>query len=142
MFNNIFYLIDKPNNLDKLKIHDLFLQDGGMTGTAINFNIGNFIIGIILLVIAFLLLLYKYSYKNTHARILNSNDNKINIEYIVNNVTYNKLLIIQDYNNINNEINIYYDTNDPNIIKLHNNDNYIFALLIIILGLYFILQKN
>ena len=104
MFDNIIHFIDSPNDVDKIKIYNLFQQDGGTF--KINFNF-NFLLSIILIVIGFLLLYYRLSFKKIKAQIKKVYSyNKILIEYKINDIIFNKVIILQN-EIMDDNINVY-----------------------------------
>lgn len=111
-------------------------------------NYISMIMGIIIIIIGFILLWLKNDLveleatilNKTRTNIVNNNECKIYIKYIVNSTQYSKIITINK-NNISNDstIKIYYHQSDPNSIQLINPNYYVIGIGSIIVGSFIII---
>ena len=99
-------------------------------------------VGIIIVIIGFSLAWFKNDLIEYEATIINKscNDNnnecKINITYIIDQIQYSKIIIMnKQLFPTNSTIKIYYQHSDPNSIQLSNQNYYIIGFSLIIIGL-------
>ena len=147
MFNIFNSIQNKYNDYNNLRILDIIVNSNNQIGGGVLTDLFKglkLIIGIILLIIGIILICIKNSWISTNARIINhSNDDnnyKITLFYEVDGNKYTKL-ITKSINNINDDtITIYYDENNPNIIRLYNFNYMVAGIIIISLSLLFLLN--
>lgn len=137
-------LLEQHYNLDRLLIKDKLIQGGG--GSSYLYYI-NLLIGIILITIGIMCMFYDKFWNGIEAKILgvkNYLDNQdLLIGYQVDNQNFTKLVSISSKikYNIGDKINIYYEIKDPNIIKLNMYNHKIIGSILIIIGIYLIINK-
>lgn len=137
MLNNILNFINEPYKIDKLKINHLFIQDGGKFKSNFNFNI---IIGFIFIIIGLLIIGYKYSFNKVYGNIISkeigNNLQKVNFEYKVDDIIFNKIIVLPKTVILDDKIEIYYDNVNPNLIKLNNTNYNLIGTVLIIIGIF------
>lgn len=141
-------LINNSNILEK-KIFDLLKTSnmiGGSTGLG-TYNCIKLLIGIIIIIIGFILLIFKNDLVETEAIIkIKSCDDKeckININYIIKDVQYSKIITINKNNYSNgNKIKIYYHESNPNSIQLYKINYSLLGIVMIIVGIFIIIFSS
>ena len=140
MFNNF---IENHYSMDKMTIRDKLMNQTG--GGDIYFNMYiHYFIGIILLVIGLMLIKSTEELEKTTGIIrniqINPDDKSYNliVEYNVSNTKLVRRVTGYKNNNyeINDEITIYYDKNEPNICKIHQFNYKYIGTIILIIGLF------
>jgi len=129
--NNNKKIMDVIKNLNK-----------NLIGGNIENNNINIICGIIILVIGIIFITIKNPWILIDAKIMNikkiQNNLEIEIYYNLNSLEFLKKIFFSDNLDNTNFIKIYYDENNPNIIKLNNFDYKIIGFIIIIISLIMI----
>ena len=107
------------------------------------------IIGIVVLIVGFILYLFKNDWIEIKANIKNiscvnqnETDNtecNVSIEYIVNSIQYLKMITMCKSDiSTNQYISIYYQESDPNTMRLYNFNYSIIGIGLIVLGIFVI----
>ncbi len=141
----IEHLLEQHYNLDKLLIKDKMIQGGG-GGSSYLYYV-NLLIGIILITIGMICMFYDKFWESTEAKILGvknvQGETDLLIGFEVDNKMFTKLVSISSKSqyNIGDKINIYYEKKDPNIIKLNMYNHKIIGLLLVLIGIYLIINK-
>ncbi len=135
-------LLKQHYNLDNIQLKDKLIQGGG---GSIYFDYVNMILGLTLITIGFISFFYDRYWKELDAKIIsrqmNKFENKIKIEYQVGTNTFNKIISFPYNQNFGSSIKIFYDKNDPNIIKTSLFNHRLIGGLLILIGLYLITIK-
>ncbi len=136
-------LLKQHYNLDNVQIKNKLIQGGG--GNSIYSDYINMILGLTLITIGFISFFYDRYWKETEAKIIlsskNKFENKIKIEYNVENNVFNKIISFPYNYKYGSSIKIYYDKNDPNIIKTSLFNHKLIGGILIIIGLYLVTIK-
>jgi hypothetical protein len=131
-------IISQHYKLYEIKLKDKFIQHGG-GNTYINLFISTIII-----IIGIILISTNHFYNKTNAVIknINNKDNETNLTllYNINNINFTKNITTNKHNNykINDIIEINYDINNPNIIKINKFNYLIIGIILIIIGMFII----
>ena len=135
-------LLREHYNLDKIQLKDKLIQGGG---GSIYYDYINLILGLTLITIGFISFFYDKYWKQIDAKVIknysNSYEKKVMIEYQIDNNSFNKILVLPVGEQIGNTIKIYYDKNDPNIVKTSMFNHKLIGLLLILIGLYLTIIK-
>ncbi len=141
MFNQ---LMSEHYNLDKIQIKDKLIQGGG---GSIYFNYVNLILGIVLITLGFISLFYNNFWIETDASILKVSpskfETKLLIKYVVNKLEFTKILLLTEKINYKSgdNIKIFYDKNDPNLIKTALFNHKITGSILMLIGIYLVILK-
>ncbi len=140
MFNNF---VQNHYSMDKMTIKDKLMNQTG--GSDIYFNrYIHLIIGLVLIVIGIMLYKSNEEFVKTTGKIINiqlnpdSKSLNLLVEYNVLNTKLIRRVTEHGKNNnynLNDEITIYYDKNEPNICKIHQLDYKYIGIIIGIIGL-------
>lgn len=140
--------MDLNSNILNHRIVDLINSNmnkfGGNPSNSSNFII--IILMIIIIIIGFIFIFIKDDWIETNAYINNrmcNNKNvecKINLRYVVDSISYSKIISIPNANYIENSIiKIYYKKSDHNIIKLYNFDYSIIGIILVAIASFYLI---
>lgn len=141
MFNE---LIIQHNNLDKIQIKDKFIQGGGGFSYL---NYMNILIGIVLITIGLICFYYHKFWKDTDAQIISISssrvEKKIMVGYLIDDKVFTKVLSVPTNSKYEEKelIKIYYNTKNPNEVKLGMFNHNVTGSLLIFFGIYLIISK-
>ena len=135
-------LLKQHYNLDNIQLKDKMIQGGG---GSIYFDYVNMILGLTLITIGFISFFYDRYWKEIDAKIISKQmdkfENKIKIEYQIGSNTFNKIISFPYNQKFDSNIKIFYDKNDPNIIKTSLFNHKLIGIILILIGLYLITIK-
>lgn len=137
-------LLRQHYNLDALFIKDKLIQGGGGS-TYLSYL--NLLISMILFTIGLICMFYDKFWESIEAKILYvkkfRGEAYIIVGYIVNNIEFTKIIPVSSKSvyNIGDQIKIFYDKKDPNIVKLNMINHRIIGLVLIIIGIYLIISN-
>lgn len=136
----MFNIDDKLSNI-LARDNDNILVGGGKNA----FLFIKLLVGMLLLITAIFIFNMIDYWKRINANIINVNNDsqcQIDINYVVDDVSYTKTIIMPIANNCNynKTIDIYYYITNPNIIQLNVYKYYLFSFILIILSVFCLLS--
>ena len=130
MYDYLFSSLNDRNNINK------FVLNGGYVNSVSHY----FIIGILLITIAFILLWIKTYWISTDALVSNKTCDdsicEVKLNYRINDNFYYKIMTVSNKSSLKNgdTVSILYDVNNFNNIKFHDVDYNMIGIILLIIG--------
>ncbi len=147
-------LINQYNVLDRLKISDKLIQTGGASGSVLGSNPNSkyfdYMLGLIILVIGVIILNTNLFWEKTKTKIVKIDCDDANClidtSYSNKEKNYTRKFSIpvenKDKFKLNDEFEVMYQINNPNIAEVSYINYYFIGCILIIIGFYFFMKKQ
>jgi hypothetical protein len=134
---NMFDMKDKISSILSRNSNNILIG-GGTNSFA--YEIFKIIVGIVLIIVAFVIFGMREYWEKINAKVINVHDNmnqcQVNIAYKIDDIIYYKNIVLPGSYvcNYNDTLEIYYNTSNPNIVLLDTTNYFVLAISLIILG--------